>query len=82
MMKKSSQPQGGKANDRCPNCGYTFPAISSAANSADGLCPACGQYPHGRVNPPDVEDELTDEWLEGEQASVRSRRFYGEPRFH
>jgi NAD-dependent SIR2 family protein deacetylase len=80
MMKNTLTPQGETGNFRCSDCGHMFSSESSATSRAVKYCPACGERVpwtgtlHG-------SDGLTDDWLEGERAGVRSRRPYGEPRF-
>lgn len=53
---------------------------SLEATPANHVCLSCGQPLVAMGASPQAWDEAMDDWLEGERASVRSRRFYGEPR--
>lgn len=66
---------------RCSKCGKILSIETSGASQASGICPACKSRLEHQVTALDGLEALTDEWLEGDQAVVRSRRPYGEPRF-
>lgn len=66
---------------RCPACGRDLMQEASARAETEMMCQGCGRR-WDLQDLKEVERDMSiDDWLEGAQASVRSRRSFGEQRF-
>jgi hypothetical protein len=77
-MNDSSISEGLSVNRRCPSCGQVQPFESNEWEDSAGHGRDCRCHIPATHNQPQEIDESLDAWLDGERASVRSRRLYGE----